>query len=686
MGLSAIAYRVEKSGHILSYYTDRCVGVENRDAKTTTFCMTQHLLLATAGHIDHGKTALVRALTGVDTDRLPDEKRRQITIDLGFAQLDLGDFSIGVVDVPGHERFVKNMLAGAAGVDLAMLVVAADDSVKPQTREHLDVLEHLRLQAGLVVITKCDLVDTDWIEMIEAEVQELTEGTFLADAPVIRVSAPAGEGIDELRRAIAVVAAQVAAQDDDYQPTFFRMAIDRAFTIAGHGTVVTGSVASGQVAVGDKLELQPQGTTSRGTLVRVRGLQTHEADVQTIGRGQRAAINLAGVHYDDVTRGQSLVSCQTLHASQLLTVQLRISDQLSRSLKHRSAIRLHLGTASVPGKVSILGKSEVDPGDTAYAQLFLSKPVAAVWGQPFVIRSVSPVETLGGGQILDPSATKIKRLSETDRKLLDDLSLGGTLRRATAAAHLSGSRVWDPADWPVTAGVGDHEDALKQLVAEKFLLPFPLGNGEIRYLHSDVADRLTARIIDVLATEHRKTPLRMLVERSRLAKHFRQISEELLGAIFVSMQNAGQLTAPKGDLALPDWSPQLSDEQGELLKQIIETYRIANFQPPSVDQITADLGQSREAIVEMIDVAVDSRGLARLTKDLLIDCNAEQQARLIVAANMAGGNDLSVSQIRELLDTSRKIAIPLCEHWDAVGITERHGDLRRMTLPPEGQP
>lgn len=642
--------------------------------------MTQHLLLATAGHIDHGKTALVRALTGVDTDRLPDEKRRQITIDLGFAPLDLGEFLIGVVDVPGHERFVKNMLAGAAGVDLAMLVVAADDSVKPQTREHLDVLEHLRLKAGLVVITKCDLVDPDWIDMVETEVQELTTGTFLADAPMIRVSAPTGDGIDELRSAIAAAAATVVQPYDTRPSEYFRMAIDRVFTIVGHGTVVTGSVASGRVVVGDKLELQPQ-----GTVVRVRGLQSHETIVQQIGRGQRAAINLAGVHYDDVTRGQNLVSCQTLHASQLLTVQLGISDQLSHSLKHRSAIRLHLGTASVPGKVSLLEKPEVEPGDTTYAQLFLSQGVAAVWGQPFVIRSVSPVETLGGGRVLDPWAVNTKRFDDDQRWLLDDLSADDSLKRAAAAAQLSGLRDWQPTDWPITAGVDDHEDVLEQLVAREVLFPFRFSNGETRYLHCDVVAQLFQRITEVLAIEHRKTPLRSLVERSRLAKHFRQVSEDLLAAVIESMQSKGLLRCQKGGLALADWSPRLSDEQNGLLTQIATIYRKAKFQPPSIDQIAADLGQSRETVVELVEVAVESDDLMRLSKDLLFNRKAEREARMKVVAKLTDGNELSVSQIRELLETTRKIAVPLCEHWDAVGITQRHGDLRRLATPDKGQ-
>lgn len=587
--------------------------------KTTEFSMKQHLLLATAGHIDHGKTALVRALTGVDTDRLPEEKRRKITIDLGFAPLVLGDFSIGVVDVPGHERFVRNMLAGASGVDLAMLVVAADDSVKPQTREHLDVLQHLQLKIGLVVITKCDLVEPDWIELVESEIQELTKESFLANAPVIRVSALAGEGIDDLRDAIKlsaqklVSAERIRQQDDGHPPppSYFRMAVDRVFTIAGHGTVVTGSVVSGQAVVGDKLELQPQGTA-----VRIRGLQSHDQTVGQVGRGQRAAINLTGVRYDQISRGQNLVTGQTLCGSQLLTVRLKLSDQLSRFLKHRTAVRLHVATASVPGKISLLGESEIEPGGTAYAQLFLSKPVAAVWGQPFVIRSVSPVETLGGGRVLDASALKIKRIDDIHRQLLDDLSTGNALDRAAAAACLAGLRDWQPAQWSVIAGVDDHVATLAKLVQRQTLVALRLSNGETKYLHREVAAEVSAKIKKELAIEHQKSPLRAFVERSRLAKHFRRVPAELLSAFYVALREKGQLTVHKEGVALADWSPQLSNQQQHLLRQIEETYRTAELQPPSVDQIAAELDQSLDTVSELVDVAVESGGLIRLAKNL----------------------------------------------------------------------
>jgi len=635
--------------------------------------MQQHLLLGTAGHIDHGKTALVRALTGVDTDRLPDEKRRKITIDLGFAPLEIDGYSIGMIDVPGHEHFVKNMLAGAAGFDLALLIVAADDSVMPQTREHLDILRHLRLQTGLIVITKCDLVDLDWLELVEIELRELVQDTFLVDAPILRFSALTGCGLETLRSAISVAAGQVIERRDSQPAKHLRLAIDRVFTVAGHGTVVTGSVASGEIHVGDQLELQPLGAS-----VRVRGLQSHDVTVETIGRGRRAAVNLAGIHYDEVSRGQSLVSCNTLQASRRLTVELQLSDQLSRPLKHRTAIRLHLGTASIPGKVVLLQDSAVEPGDVAYAQLFLSQPVAATWGQPFVIRSISPVETLGGGRVLDPQAIKLKRLHAKHDQLLEDLTGGDVLKRAAASSYFAGSRDWQPADWPVLAGVDDYDAVAQQLTEQQVLFPLLLGNGATRHLHSEVADKLFQRITKILTIEHHRTPLRKLVEQSRLAQHFRQVSTDLLHALCLAMQSHGELTVAKGGIAFADWSPQLSDVQQDLLQKIGAIYQRAQLQPPQFDQLAADLTQSKESITELLGVAVEAATLVRISKELLLHHEAERHAQTLLVTNMASGQALSVSQIRDLLGTSRKIAVPLCEHWDAIGFTQRQGDLRRL--------
>src|SRR5262249_28765036 len=356
--------------------------------------MPRDLILGTAGHIDHGKTSLVKALTGIDCDRLPEEKARGITIDIGFAILDLGEFRLGIVDVPGHERFVKNMLAGATGIDLALLVVAADDSVMPQTREHLEILRLLGLRHGLIALTKCDTVDETTREVVELEVRDMVQGSFLENAPILRTSAITGEGIPELKAAIAEVCRHITERTGK---ELFRMAIDRSFIVQGHGTVVTGSVTSGSVKVGEEVEWQP-----RGEKVRVRSLQNHDMPVEEVHRGMRAAINLAGVHHEDVIRGQEIAAPGYLMPSRVLTLRLHCLRDVNRQIKHRTPARLHLGTAEIMGTISLLDCDAIEPGAWGLAQIFLEAPATATWGQPFVIRESSATQTLGGGQVLQP--------------------------------------------------------------------------------------------------------------------------------------------------------------------------------------------------------------------------------------------------------------------------------------------
>src|SRR6266852_3691289 len=360
--------------------------------------MSRDLILGTAGHIDHGKTSLIKALTGIDCDRLPEEKARGITIDIGFATLDLGEFRLGIVDVPGHERFIKNMLAGATGIDLAVLVVAADDSVMPQTREHLEILQLLGLQHGIIALTKCDLVDETTREVVELEIRELVQGSFLEDAAIVRTSAHTGEGIADLKAAIAEVCRKIEIQPGH---EWFRLAIDRSFIVQGHGTVVTGSVTSGSLRVGDEVEWLP-----RGEKVRVRSLQNHDRPVEEVHRGQRAAINLAGVHHEDVIRGQEVAASGYLVPSRVLTIRLHCLADVKRPIKHRASIRFHLGTAEIMGTVALLDADAIEPGGWGLAQVFLEEPATATWGQPFVIRGPSATQTLGGARLCQRAPKK----------------------------------------------------------------------------------------------------------------------------------------------------------------------------------------------------------------------------------------------------------------------------------------
>jgi len=635
--------------------------------------MTVDLILGTAGHIDHGKTALVKALTGVDTDRLPEEKRRGITIELGFAELELGEYRLGIVDVPGHERFVRNMLAGATSVDLALLVVAADDSVKPQTREHLEILRLLELNAGVIALTKCDLPDADWIDLVEQEVLELVEGTFLADAPLVRTSATTGFGIDELRQALTEAARKAADSPRRQQEAGpFRMAIDRSFTIAGHGTVVTGSAASGRVRVGDELVVEP------GHLaVRVRSLQNHARPVESICRGQRAAINLAGIHHEQLQRGQELASPGHLVPSRRLSVQLRVLPGVSRPLKQRSRLRVHAGTAEVMATVVLLDQNDLRPGEEGLAQLVLAEPVVTTWNQPLVIRSESPVTTIGGGHVLDSNAPTLRRADRGKIAQLARLGSAEVLDRASAAVYFLGWRGWRPDDLVRIAGATSAADVDRQLIKRGEVVELPLSPTKTLRVHRDVLEESAVRAEQLLKRMHEDEPLRTQLDTSRLVARLAWRGDRAIAeAVLAWMARAGRIRLSRRGVALPDHGPKLSRKEEELLTRILEAYRSAAFQPPSVTQITGQATRNQAAVPQLIDLAVAEGDLVTISPGIYLHADVETQMRFELASRLADEGGLTVSQIRELLSTTRKFAVPLCEYLDRIGFTRREGDVR----------
>jgi len=643
--------------------------------------MATDLILGTAGHIDHGKTALIKALTGTDTDRLPEEKRRGITIELGFAELSLGPYQLGIVDVPGHERFVRNMLAGATGVDLALLVVAADDSVMPQTREHLEILRLLNLRGGVIAITKCDLAESEWLDLIEQDIRELVADTFLADAPIIRTSATEGSGVDELIAALTDAAAQAAeTSPSDSGP--FRMAIDRTFTVAGHGTVVTGSVISGSVATGDELVIEPDEIK-----VRVRGLQNHGREAQQVHRGQRAAINLAGVHHDQLRRGHELASPEHLLPSSLLWTRLHLLESAPRPLKNRSRVRLHVGTAEVMASVMLFDRDRLMPGERAPAQLFLSNPAVSTWGQPLVIRSQSPVMTIGGGQVIHPNPSRLRRLGKNDEQAADtlrrlgDLWSDDQLRRASAAAFFAGLAPWQPADLARTAGIDDPAAVRDELVKRGELLAMDVSHSRGVLVHRDALEEFSWRVESVMEKMHAKQPLKPMLDRSRLASHFAYLKTEgLFAAVLRRMAEARKIRLTEREVALTGQEAELSPQQLKLFDWIIEQYEKAAFQPPSVKQLAEEVSRNKAAVPELVDLAVSQGTLVQVSPDIFLHADMEEQMRSKLTERFAAGDltdgGLTVSQIRETLGTTRKYAVPLCEYLDAQGFTKRKDNVR----------
>ncbi len=634
--------------------------------------MTTDLILGTAGHIDHGKTSLIRALTGVDTDRLPEEKKRGITIDLGFAELQIGEYRLGIVDVPGHERFVRNMLAGATGMDVAMLVVAADDSIKPQTREHLDILKLLDLRAGVIAITKCDMCEPDWIGLVEDEIRELVAGTFLQHAPIVRTSATKGQGLDALRASLASAVQQaVATRPRATADSPFRMAIDRTFTIAGHGTVVTGSVSSGQCQLGDELIIEPGSVK-----VRVRGLQNHDRSVDSLHRGQRAAINLAGIHHEQIRRGQELATPGHLQPSRLLTVRVQTVDNASRPLKSRSRVRLHVGTADLAATIVLLETDSLAAGQAGLAQLFLAQPTVTTWNQPFVIRSPSPVVTIGGGQVLVPDAEKIRK---PDVRILDwikQLRSEDPVQRASAALYFAGLRGWQPSDLARTAGIEAVEGVSQALLSLNLLIELPLSPTRTLRLHNAVLEELCARIEAVLAALHQRNSLRTAIDQNQIKKAFRYLDDVVLREALKIMRQAGRVVFSPQGVTLAGHGPQLTQNERKLLSQLIDQYRDAGIQTPTVKQAQQLAVKNQSSVPHLIELAVASGELVEIAPDFYLHQSVDEDLQAKLTHHLPQGKGLTLSEIREILNTTRKYAVPYCEYLDRIGFTRRENDLR----------
>ncbi len=632
------------------------------------------LILGTAGHIDHGKTSLVKALTGTDTDRLPEEKRRGITIELGYAKLDLGEVVLGIVDVPGHERFVRNMLAGATGVDLALLVVAADESVKPQTREHLEILKLLRLRHGVIALTKCDKVDPDWLELVQEEVRELVQDTFLQHAPLVPTSAATGQGLPELKQALLQAAREAAAQRAREPLGPFRMAVDRVFVKEGHGTVVTGSVVSGQAEVGQELVVQPGDIT-----VRVRGIQSHEHAVPSVRRGQRAAINLHGIHHSQLRRGHELCEPGFLVPSRLMTVRCHLLPGAPRPMKHRSRVRLHLGTAEILAVVSLSQENELSPGKETLAQLFLSQPAVAVWGQPFVLRSESPVVTIGGGHVLDPLAPKLRRKDTAAWEWARRLDCSDPLQRVQAALYFFGTRPWNAQDLVRATGTNDPQKYLDQLEQQGQLLHLAWSPTRTAVLSRDAAQRVFELVAQVMEKLHAQQPLKLGIDPHEVIRRLEYLGPPaLIQAVIEEMVRRGQVLRNEQGLQLRGHGPKLSAAERRLLQELVELYARAGDRPPGVDEVTGKLGKQPQLVEKLLELAVAQGVLVRLSPTLLMHRDAERRLRRQVAQLLADGQGRTLSQIREALGTTRKYAVPLCEYFDSLGLTRREGDLRLL--------
>ena len=631
----------------------------------------KHLIIGTAGHVDHGKTALVRAMTGVDTDRLKEEKERGISIELGFAFLNLpGGRRAGIVDVPGHEKFIKNMLAGAGGFDLVLLVIAADEGVMPQTREHLDIIQLLQVNKGIVVLTKCDLVEQEWLDLVKEDVKDFLKGTVLENAPVAAVSAVTREGISELLDLIDQTVKGIEPKAVLGQP---RLPVDRVFTITGFGTVVTGTLLSGVIKVGDVVEVQPEGLSAR-----IRSVQVHGEKVETAEAGQRVAVNLAGLDVEQIERGSVVAGPKMIKPSQRLDVRLLLLNSAARPLKNRARVRFYLGTRETLGRVVLLDREELEPGSMVYAQIVLEEQAVPVKGDRFVIRSYSPMRTIGGGVVIDPSPKrKHKRFRD------EVLSALATRERGTPAEivqhFLDGnSSLLLPAE--VAAGTGLQEKEVLEaasVLANEKKVKLISGDGKSYLVSIEVYTRWLEEIKKMAAGFHREFPLRVGYPKEELrSRKFQSFTNKTFQLLLSEMEKEDTIRVLPQAVALKDFETGPDTEQKGQIQQIGQIMNEAEFLPPSWADLIGTLGINEAKGSELLQYLLRTGKIVKVAEELYFQKNILEEAVTKVTSYLRERGEITVGELRDLLKTSRKYALPLLEYFDREKLTRRVGDKR----------
>lgn len=630
----------------------------------------KHFVIGTAGHVDHGKTMLVKALTGVDTDRLKEEKERGISIELGFAHLELpGGFSAGIVDVPGHERFIKNMLAGVGGIDLVLLVIAADEGIMPQTREHLDIIQLLQIKKGVVAITKIDLVDEEFLGLVREEVDAFLKGTVLEGAPVVNVSAVTGEGLDELRAALVQVAAEIKERSSNGQA---RLPVDRCFTVTGFGTVVTGTLVSGQIRTGDSLVLLP-----RGLITRVRAMQVHGQKVEVATAGQRVALNLTKVEVEQVKRGDVLAAPGSLKPSYLLDVKLTLLKSALKPLKNHTRVRVYQGTAEVLGRVVLLDRDELEPGEVAYAQLKLEREIVAAKDDRFVIRSFSPMLTIGGGTVIDPTPRKHKR------KRPEVLAALATREKGTPVDQVrqfldTSTGLHTAADIGTAVALNSEEvaSALRELSDAGEIKTLAVDN-QTYFLSSRTYRRWAEELSALVREYNRSYPLREGYPKEELrSRKFPGLSNKLYQSLLKSMEEDGFIKIMPQSVSGPDFEPAPTAEQVDDVNYLERRVREGAYQPPSWNDLCRELNLSESQAQEYLQFFIRKGVLVKIGEGLYFHREALTEASQKIRDYLLEKEEITVGEARDLLKTSRKFALPLLEYLDRQRITRRVGDVR----------
>jgi selenocysteine-specific elongation factor len=649
----------------------------------------RQIVVGTAGHIDHGKSALVRALTGIDPDRLKEEKERGITIDLGFAHLLMPDGTrLGFVDVPGHERFVKNMLAGVGGIDLVLLVIAADESIKPQTREHFDICRLLRIRHGVVVLTKSDLVEPDILDLVRLEARDFVAGSFLEAAPVAAASARTGEGLDELKRVLAEAASRVEPRP---AAGLMRLPVDRSFSVKGFGSVVTGTLIAGTIREGDEVAILPQGLRAR-----VRGLQVFGAATATALPGQRTAVNLQGVEGGAIERGNLLTEPGVLQPSHLLDVAIEVLAGAPAPLKDLATVRFHHGTLESMARVKLAEGRELRPGATGYAQLRLESPVAALPGDRAILRRHSPPLTIGGAVILHNRPPKLRRGAADAGRRFDRLAAADAAIRlealideaGVAGMTAAGLRALTGLDLKaieaLLGGLADPDRAAGDAPRPAAVTALPVTPP--RWLARAAADRLARAVLAALQEFHQREPLQEGLPREELrTRVFARSHPDVFRGLVHDLASRGALRLEKDRVALASHRIALSPRESALLEQMEARFLQAGANPPELDDVAAALRADSVQAARLLHLLLARGVLVRIQDGKIFHARALDELKNRLWQQRARNPVIDISEFKDLSGTSRKNAIPLLEHFDQVRVTRREGN-RRVILPPPVAP
>lgn len=624
--------------------------------------MMQHVILGTAGHIDHGKSSLVKALTGIDPDRLKEEKERGITIDLGFADLRYPDgLTVGIIDVPGHEKLIRNMLAGAGGIDLVLFVIAADEGIMPQSREHLAICNLLNIQAGLIVITKSDLVEKEWLELVTTEVRDFVKGTFLESSEIIPVSSKSGHNLELLKENIRAAALKVSPKS---VKEILRLPIDRVFTLKGFGTVVTGTLISGSVSTDDTVEILPSGITGK-----VRGLHSHGIAIQTAYAGQRVGLNLQGVDKDSLKRGDTVVLSESVAPNRTIDVKIELLNN-AHPLKSKSLVHLHISTSETVARVILYDRDSLEPGEPCYCQLRLSEPVVALSGDRFVIRRISPVITIGGGVVLDPSPVRRRRKDGIeDLRVMDTGTLQEKIEMKIKKSGLYGIDQRSISGW-IKAETPLIEDSIKQMKAGQKVLEF-----EHRLLHLDAYTVISNGIREALDGFHRKNPLSPGMPKEELRAQTK-VSPDIWSALLKSV--AG-IIVDKDLVRLKDFTAA-SSGASKNSERILELLEKSGFQPPLKEELAEALSMQQKEVNDILKLMNKEGKLVRISDTMYVTSTVYAKMLSLLKDFYRKQQTMTVAEFRDVLGTSRKYALPFLEYMDTNKITLRVGDARKLLL------